>query len=362
MRIIDKYILKQVFLSYILLLGSFMFLYVIIDLSTQLQDIFKDKPPLAIVLKYYLFFLPQMFVLVSPFSFLLSSLYCIGLLNRNNEIISLRTQGMSILAISKLFLISALLICALSLFVEDKLIPESFIRLKEIGGYKEGKIKKNESIDKFAFYSPEGYLIFAVSFEPKNNILNNVNIFIQNKKGNISEEIIADKVIYREGEWFAKNAYIYKLSNNRISLESPQFVEEKALFFSDTPAEFLKKARLTWHDLSLKEISGQISKLSSWKAKKIINSLKVEFHRKIALSFSTLFMLLGSLPFALKVKKRRVGLSSLGLAFFVFFFYYIMFSLSTPLGKVDFFIPWVACWLPNIFFGISGTVGLLSLN
>ena len=93
-----------------------------------------------------------------------------------------------------------------------------------------------------------------------------------------------------------------------------------------------------------------------------ITSLRIEFHRKIALSFSTLFLVLGSLPFALRVRQRRVGLSSLGLAFFVSFLYYVMFSLSSPLGKIDFFFPWIACWLPNIFFGVSGLIGLSSLS
>ena len=362
MRIIDRYIIKQVSLGYILLLLSFLFLYVIIDLSTQLQDLFKDKPPFFIIAKYYIFFLPQMFVWVSPFSFLLSSLYCIGILSKNNQIISLRTEGYSILALSKLFIFSAVFLSVVSLFVEDRLIPISFFDLKDVRGYKEGKIEESKIIEKFSYYSPEGYLIFANSFEVKDNILSNVNIFIQDGKGNISEEIVADKVRYINGEWIAENASMYMLSENRISLDLPEFMKEKKLFFSDTPSTFMKKARFNWQDLSLKEINQQVSKLYSWKSKKIINSLKVEFHRKIALSFSTLFMLLGALPFGLRIRKRRIGLSSLGLAFFIFFFYYLMFSLSTPLGKIEFFLPWIACWLPNIFFGISGITGMLSLS
>ena len=161
MRIIDRYIFKQVVRGYILLLLSFTIFFIIIDLSTQLQDLFKERPPLFTIIKYYLFFSPQIFVLVSPFSFLLSALYNIGLLSKDNELISLRTQGLSIFSIARVFLVLAFFLSIVSLFVEDKLIPYSFSQLKDIRGYKQKNVKKNESIDKFAFYSPGGYLIFA---------------------------------------------------------------------------------------------------------------------------------------------------------------------------------------------------------
>ncbi|MBN2119906.1 MAG: LptF/LptG family permease [Candidatus Omnitrophica bacterium] len=362
MRIIDRYIFKQVTSGYVLLLVAFLFLYVIIDASSQLQDILKDKIPFLIILKYYLFFLPQIFIVVSPFSFLLSSLYCIGVLNKDNEIISLRTQGMSVLGIAQVFIVLAIFLSFVSLFLEDQIIPQSYGQLKQIRGYKELKLKEDEIVEKFAFYSSEGYVVFARDFNLSQRTLNNVNVFVQDEKGNITHEIIAEKLVYRAGSWNFINASFYMLVENRLMPGSPSFMEERELDLSDTPRELFEKSNMRWQDLSLKDIQNQISKLAAWKARKIINSLRVEFHRKIALSFSTFFMLLGSLPFALKIKKRQVGLSSLGLAFFTGFLYYVMFSLSSPLGKVDFFFPWLSCWLPNVFFGISGAVGLYTLT
>ena len=362
MRIIDRYILSQLIKGNLLLLVSFLFLYIIIDFSTHLQDVFKSKPDTLTILTYYLYFIPQMFVLVSPFSFLLSSLYCIGTLSRNNEILSLRIQGFSILKLSRLFILLALFLSILALFVEDKLIPLSFARLNAMKGYKEEKIEEGGAVERFAFYSPDGYLLFANKFFPSERKLQGINIFIQDKKGNISQEVIADTLMYANGSWIARNVSVYILEDNKIVLDAPHFAKEKEFFFNETPAQFFRRSQLTWYDLSLKEIQRQVKKLSAWKAQKIITSLTVEFHRKIAFSFSTLLMLLGALPFALKIRQRRVGLSSLGLAFFVFFFYYLMSSLSTPLGKIGFFTPWLACWLPNIFFSISGVAGLLSLN
>lgn len=361
MRIVDRYLLRQVFWGYIALFLSFVFLYLIIDIFTHLQDILRDKVSLETLTKYYFFFLPQIFLRVSSLSFLISALYCIGNLNKNNEIISLRIQGLSIWNIAMIFIIFSLVLSMLGLFVEDRLIPVSSTYLQQIEGYKD-ETASDKQISNFSFHTAEGSVIFAKDFNTEKNLLSNVNIFFQDNIGNIAEEIVAEKLSYENEQWVAYNAFTYTLNENKITTQTPKFNDKKVLAFSEKPQEFVRRHRLNWQDLSLKEMRSHIAKFQSWKTKKIVSFLEVEFHRKIALNFSALFLLLGALPFALKIGTRRVGLSSLGLAILISFLYYLIFSLSSALGKMEFFIPLIACWLPNIFFGVSGIIGLMSLR
>ena len=362
MQIVDRYIFKQVIRGYIMLLLSFFLLYIVIDVFMQLDDILKEKTSIFTLVRYYAFFLPQIFVRVSPLSFLISSLYCIGILNRNNELISLRAQGFSVMAISRVFIVTSLLLSIVALFVEDRLVPESFTGLKKIEGYKNNADAKEEVTTNFAFYAQEGYVVFAKRFDVANGILSHVNLFVQDETGTITQEVIAERLVYDEGRWVMKNALEYQLTDGRLLTGNPDFLKEKELDLVATPRELFKESSLSWQDLSLKDIRVQIAKFSLWKAQKIIAFLEVEFHKKIALNFSTFFLMVGCLPFALRIKQRRVGLSSLGLAILMSFSYYLLFSLSSALGKVDFFLPWIGCWIPNIFFGISGIAGLILLN
>ncbi|HEC69666.1 MAG TPA: YjgP/YjgQ family permease [Candidatus Omnitrophica bacterium] len=359
MQIIDRYVFKQVFWSYILLLVVFIFLHIIIDVFVQLSDILKSKAHLSSLLKYYIYFTPQIFLRVSPISFLISSLYSVGALNKNNEIISLRIQGLSILGIAKIFIVFSMVVSFLSLFIEDKVLPLTLNSLNNpISKQKEVK----EKLSNVSLFSENGLIIFAKEFNLEENSLHRVKIFIQDKEGNILKEIIAERLVYKQNRWQIENAYLYTLSPDQLNILSSKFIKAKEINIPETPQDFSQSSKISWANLSLKALRKQIKKFSLWKEGKIINNLKVELHKKIAFSFSPLFLLLGGLPFALRIRKRKVGLSSLGLSILISFVYYLLFSIGTSLGSISFFNPLIGCWLANIFLGISGVISLLLLK
>ncbi len=362
MRIIDKYIIKPVISGYLFLVLGFICLYIVIDTSTNLEDLLSQHVSVNALLKYYLYFLPQIFVQVSPLSLLVASLYCIGTRNKNNEILSLRTQGMNIFGISKGFLIVAFAVSTFSLFVSDKVVPYTISELEKVKSYKEENIEKAQEIEDFAFYTDKGMIIFAGRFKPRQGLLEEINVFVHDSRGEITQEIFADTLSYQDGHWTMNNAYVYDVSDKGLDLDGALYVAEKKMELSETPEDLLKKASLEWENLSLKDLKLQMKKFSVWGSDKIMRYLKVEFQRKIAMSFSPFFLMLGVLPFALMIRQRRVGLTSIGLALIASFVYYLLFSLGFALSKVDFFMPGIGCWLPNIFFGVSGITGLLSIN
>ena len=111
MRVLDKYIVKHVARGYLFILLTFIGLYFIIDLFSNLSDILKTKPSLDILVQYYLHSLPLIILRVSPPSLLISTLYTFGELNRNNEIISFRASGLSILKIASPVIFFSLIVC-----------------------------------------------------------------------------------------------------------------------------------------------------------------------------------------------------------------------------------------------------------
>jgi lipopolysaccharide export system permease protein len=88
----------------------------------------------------------------------------------------------------------------------------------------------------------------------------------------------------------------------------------------------------------------------------------VEYHRKIAMNFALFFLLVGTFPFALKIRQRRAAMSAFALTLSFCFVYYFLFSFCIALGKSDLFPPWIAAWMTNLFFGVSGLVGLASVK
>ena len=71
MRILDRYIFKSVFSSFIGCILTFQFLYVIVDIFSHLSDLLKDRIKLPVLGLYYLSYLPVIFVQVTPVACLL---------------------------------------------------------------------------------------------------------------------------------------------------------------------------------------------------------------------------------------------------------------------------------------------------
>ena len=109
MRILDRYILKSVIYIFLSCIFAFLFLYIIIDILSTLEDILKHHTTLILLVRYYISNLPNMFVQISPFACLLSTVYTFSKLNHNNEIIAMRSSGLSILGIAKNVLLFGLL-------------------------------------------------------------------------------------------------------------------------------------------------------------------------------------------------------------------------------------------------------------
>ena len=123
MRILDRYILKSVLGLLVTCLFTFLFLYVIIDIFSHLEDILKNQVGISLLLQYYFSYLPIIFVQVTPIACLLAILYTFGRLNRNNEIIAMRASGLSIFQISKTVIMLGIILSAVVFMVSDRFVP-----------------------------------------------------------------------------------------------------------------------------------------------------------------------------------------------------------------------------------------------
>jgi len=125
MRILDRYLMRQVaggiFISTLVLLPLFSFL----DLVDQLDDVGTGFYKTSDAFLYVVLNLPRRFVQLTPFIALLGNVTALGRLAVNHELISLRSAGYSPVQISmasmKVGLILLLLIAVLEIFIAPPL-------------------------------------------------------------------------------------------------------------------------------------------------------------------------------------------------------------------------------------------------
>ena len=109
---------------------------------------------------------------------------------------------------------------------------------------------------------------------------------------------------------------------------------------------------------SLYNLRKKIRSLKKARAGKQLTNLIVDYHQKITDSFTAFFLIIGILPIAFEVKKRKAALSSLGIGFVFSLIYYAVYSFGIAMGKSGIILPSLSAWLAPIFFLTVGITGL----
>jgi len=352
MRILDRYILKSVLSIFLVCLFSFFFLFIIIDLFSHLQVILENKVGFDILKTYYLSYLPVIFVQIAPFCCLLATLYTFAKLNQNNEIIAMRSSGLSIFQITKTVIIFGLIVSVFVFWINDRFVPsyrllnENAKETMETGKSKK-KLKQPEVIEPLAIYGFKNRLFFANKFFPANKTMEDITILEHDEKQNITKKIVADKGIYKDGLWRFYKSITYTLDENGQLIENPQFFEEEIMAITETPQDFINQ-RQSVDFMTIAGIEEYIWRLSKSGAITVIRNLKVDLYQRLTFPLTSLIIVILGIPFSLKIRKRATGLSSLGLSLMLGFLYYVLNAISIALGKAGIFTPLLAASLSHI--------------
>jgi len=287
-------------------------------------------------MQYYLYFLPIMFAQVSPFACLLSTLYTFGRLNHNNEIIAMRSSGLSIFQITKTVILFGLLVSLFSFWVNDRLVPKSLAITQQIReqfseGSKKQKEKKQEIINNLCMYGLRNRLFYINKFYPATNTMEGIVILEHDEHQELIRKIVANKGVYQEGLWRFYQAITYNFDKNGQIIEEPLYLEEEIMPISETPHDFIsQRQRLDF--MTIAQLEDYIWKLSRSGATTVIRNLKVRLYQRYASPFTNLVIVLLGIPFSLIMRRRATGISSIGVSILVGFLYYILEAVSIAFG------------------------------
>lgn len=362
MRILDKYILKNILSCYIFILVIFIALYFIIDISYALSDILKSKPPFSVLVLYYLNMIPLIFLTVSPFALPIAVFYTFGELNRHNEVLSIRASGISVLRVAFPIIFFSIIVSSSSLFLQEKILIGS---QKKIDDIKMNFLKKSytgASDETNLAFSSADKIFFVGKFSPQKKSLYDVIIFEENEKKNITKKTLCKSMLYENKKWLAKDIMEYKLDDSGNITGLPAYWQKKEIELDEKPETLIFKKSILFQFTSLKNLRKEIRQLRKIKAFDKLANLKIDYNRKIVEPFSNFFLIIGILPLALEIKKRRAGFSSLGIGIICSFVYYTFMYFGMALGKGGLILADFSPWLAPLFFLSFGITGLLFLK
>lgn len=352
MRILDRYILRPVFVIFFTCIFLFLFLYIIIDILSHLDEILKQNATVSALIQYYLLYLPIMFVQVAPFACLLSTLYTFGKLNHNNEIIAMRSSGLSVPQITKTVIAFGFVISVLVFWVNNRFVPNSLLKTQNMKQQmnkdtRKTKIKEQQVINDLYIYGFKNRLLSINKFYPSTNTMEGITILEHDEHQNIAKKIVATKGVYENNLWKFYESVTYDFDQRGQVLGEPRYLEEEIMSMLERPSDLINQ-RQRPDLMNISQLEDYIWKFSKSGASGVIRNLRVELYQRFTSPFTSVVIIFLGIPFALMLKKRGTGLSSVAISIMVGFLYYISEAVSIALGRGGLFTPLLAASFSHI--------------
>jgi len=354
--VIDRYILREWLKILGLILCATIGLLLIQALYDNFRELIDSGAGAVEILAYYATVLPSYFSVVLPISLLLSLIFVLGKLHRNNEITAIRAAGLNIFATTRSLWFAAIFFCGVSLLLNARVVPwsvETSRRLLESFEYRaEARKVAGNALG----------LVTGVAFDNRRTgrmwYINRYSRFEDKAFGVTVSELDQKRrehtrLMAREGYYDpARHSWVFR--DGREMWFDPEsgdlqrsvaFTEKLAPRLNEDPELMLLIDRHP-RDLSFFELRRIVDYFSAEDSAKVAR-YAVRYYGLIADTLGPLIILAIAIPFSVSGVRvsPAVGVSkSIGL----FFAYYLLNTLSATLGGNGYMEPFWAAWVPNL--------------
>src|SRR5207237_560134 len=125
LRLLDRYVIRNVFHAYLYCVAGFLSVWLIFDVSDNISTFIDEHFGFVLTVRYYATQVPEVFIILLPVSLLLALLFSLGRMSRTNEIVSMLTAGISIPRLLVPLLGMGLLTVAVSVALNYSLAPHA---------------------------------------------------------------------------------------------------------------------------------------------------------------------------------------------------------------------------------------------
>ena len=356
MVIISRYIFKSFILIFFFCMLILWLLYIIGDIFGFLDEILRERIPVASLIAFYWNLSPFILTQIIPVSTLISSVFLLGNLNKSSEITAMRASGISVWNILRPMLIGAFIISLCVFILNDKLLPGAMrmanrIRYEKLDVGKHGK-SQGVKVSNVAIYGYGNRIIFAREFDIKKNILYDVIVHRHDIKNDLILKVSAQEISWgKDKKWHGKEVVFYRMNNKGEFMGTPEIKKEAKIEIVETPTDFINNQWKPEH-MSYNQLKRYISIFATG-GRKAYRRFLVDLHYKIAFPFTCIVTILISAPFALSTKR---GGALLGMAkgIVIALLYIPIMAVGLAVGKSGALPPFIAAWLSNIVFGGLG--------
>jgi LPS export ABC transporter permease LptG/LPS export ABC transporter permease LptF len=362
-RILDKYVVKEFFSIFLMVLAGFVVLILVFTVFDLLKDILSHDIGWSTVGEYLLNLAPSMLYQITPLAVLIAVLVTFGVLNRNSEIIAMKACGISLYRLM-IPILSIAAILSLSLFLFDQYyLPQANRKQEALRNIIKGKppqtVLHPEQNWIFGQQHPgePDRIFYYQFFDPERKEFANLSLFEFNPSTfALSRRIFAARAAWNPetDSWSFLNGWQRDIDGANV-IEYREFLKTSFAEIHESPGYF-RKEKMQSQEMNFGQLNRYIDDLSQSGFDTM--RLRVELWHKLAFPLMAVVMAALAIPFALSMG-RRGSLTGIAVAIAVTLAYFTVDGLFGALGDVNYLPAALAAWSSDLLFGLVGGYLLL---
>jgi lipopolysaccharide export system permease protein len=315
-------------------LVAFVVIYVIIDLIENLDTFIDNRASFALILKYYLLYIPFMANLTLPVAVLLSCLFTIGQMVRYNESVALKASGVSLYRVLFPLFRLGVLISVLTLLFGELVVPAANERRATV---ERVEIKKQSTYDRLRrgniyLQDSPNRMVYVRQYSIHTRTA--LDVLIQEYDGKtLVQRIDARKMVWEDSEWLFQDGEVRTFHGEEEQFESFTLLRRKDFAF--TPEDLAQQPKDP-EEMNVFELNTYINRVKRMGGD--AQRWLADFHLKLSFPFANMIIVLFC------------------------FVYYTVMEAGRALGRAGDLPPLAAAWMGNGVFGLIGLIILIRVR
>jgi len=296
------------------------------------------------IFNYYMLTIPMFISYAIPMSVTIGAVLSILYHIKNNELIAIRSLGISYFRVGTIIAICGVLMSITHFYFENSIVSNNNYKRSIL--MKKYNLKKNKTkLRNFVEDIGKNKSIIIMNYNNKKEIANNITIKDIDQKNNIEYRIDANLMKWNQKlkNWNFEKMNLRIWENNKLT--NQRIVNDTSLFLKNINPIYLISEFTLPDEMGYFELS-EFIKIKRESASNT-NKWEVGLHHKISYPFSNLFLILFAIISAIGLKNSNVSYG-VGLSLLIIVIYYILIVIGKNLGVEGTVNPLISAWIPNI--------------
>lgn len=346
MKILDRYILKKFLSSYIFVVLILIAVTVVIDITEKSDDFLQHQLTFRQIARYYVDFIPWIANLVTPITVFIAAVFVTSKMASHTEIVAILSGGVSFRRMLVPYFIGAILIAAVSFYLNGWVIPNSDkSRVAFLVEYTRKPYNFNQNNIHLKI-APESYMYLR-------NYNNHSKVGHQFTLETVRDHEMHQKLTARRVSWNEelKKWRIQDWTLREFDGRNEYISHGKVLdtLLNITPKDF-ESSKYMEQTLTIKELNSTIALLKSRGADNVETYVVEKYMRYMSPFAIIILVFIGVIVSA---RKSRGGAAfQIALGFLIAFVFIICFMLGREFALKSVVSPLLGVWMPNIIFTV----------